>query len=799
MKLNVLMTLCVFLYSGSAFCQLTVSGKIVEESSGESLPFATVVVQGFKTGTASNVDGFFTLFNVPYDTSTLLVTYVGYERKAFKLSPEIVEGQVMIPLKPFSTSLEEVVISENAYKILKASSGISQSTISTKQLALLPSIGEVDIFRSLQLLPGVSGTNENSSGLFVRGGTPDQNLVLLDGMTVYKVDHFFGFFSAFNAKAIKDVQLYKGAFPAKYGGRTSSVVDMTGKTGSFQEAGGSLGFNLLAFNGYLEVPVSKKASLMIAGRRSFNGVLNSDVFKGLRDNLIGENEFSNVPAQENVFIAEVEPVFYFYDWNGKFSYKPTERDMITMSVYSGNDFLEESRELEARIPNTIGDMKDRALIIDIQEETDWGNTGFSGKWSRQWNPRLYTNLLVSQSEYFSKYDRDAGLALTIPVDDSTIFAGRLKTFEDNKVQDRTLRFDVEWQANAFHKFETGASLAKTSVDYLSLRNDSITVLDIDQNADYLAFYMSDTWTGIPRLTVNAGVRYAYYDRTDQYLFSPRISASYQLTDKIKLKGAYGSFYQFVNRIINENISEGSRDFWLLADGDLTKVSKSNHLIGGISYETDDWLFDVEAYYKDVADLAEFTLRFRRGDAFNPNQLFFRGDGVVRGIEFLAQKKFGQYTGWVSYSLGQVVNQFPGFNDGRKFAALHDQRHELKLIQSIDVEGWTLSATFVYGSGKPFSEPSGQYSLSLLDDRELNYIGVGDKNGSRLPAYHRLDISAHHKFDLGPTKVDLGFSVFNLYNRRNPWYFQYDFTQSPSVVTEVKYLGLVPNVSLNLEF
>ena len=166
---------------------------------------------------------------------------------------------------------------------------------------------------------------------------------------------------------------------------------------------------------------------------------------------------------------------------------------------------------------------------------------------------------------------------------------------------------------------------------------------------------------------------------------------------------------------------------------------------------------------------------------------------------MIQKKYGKYTGWVSYTLGEVINNFPGLNQGNDFYALHDQRHELKIVQSVELSGWTLSSTFIYGSGKPFSEPSGQYAIELLDGRTLNYIGVGDKNASRLTPYHRLDISVHHKFKLGKSNVDLGFSIFNLYNRKNSWYFEYDFTQNPAVITELKYLGIVPNLSLNIDF
>ncbi len=792
-------TLSLLFLTQTAIAQFTITGKVVEQGSGETLSYATVAVPNSTIGTNTNLDGFFTLFNVPSDTTILQISYVGYRVLKLTLSKEIIKSPLLIELVPLSNTLDEVVVSADAYKVLKANSGVSVSIVSAKQLALLPSIGEVDIFRSLQLLPGVSATNQSSAGLYVRGGTPEQNLVLLDGFTVYKVDHFFGFFSAFNAMAVKDVKIYKGAYPAKYGGRISSVVDMNLKTGSFEKLSGSVGANLFAFNAMVEVPINKKVAIMLAGRRSFNGVINSNLFKGLRDNLVGDNEFSNVEENDIVKINEVNPDFNFYDFNGKISYKPTEKDMITLSYYGGKDFLDESRDLKAKFPVSENDEDDRLLFIDIKSKTNWGNNGTSLKWSRQWNSKVYTNLVTARSEYFSQYNRDAYLSFSIPAKDSIIGAGSLLTFEDNKVNDFSVRFDLEWKPNAKHTVETGFSYVNTDIDYINIRDDSIKVLERREAAGYAATYLSDTWVVNDKLTIVPGIRFAHYDFTNQFFVTPRFSATYDLTKRIKLKVAYGKFYQYVNRIINENISEGSRDFWLLADNELVPVSSANHYVAGISYETNGWLFDVESYYKELKGLTEFTLRFRTAGTLDPEELFFSGKGKTQGIEFLVQKKSGQYTGWVAYTLGKVRNTFGEFNEGNPFPALHDQLHEVKIVQSFDIDDFTLAATFIYGSGKAYSKPSGKYSVELLDGRKLKYIGIGDKNAARLDPYSRLDVSAHYKFTQGKAKIDIGLSVFNVFNRRNTSYFQYDFQRDPAVITEVKYIGMTPNISFNVEF
>jgi ferric enterobactin receptor len=794
----------VFLFiSSSALAQFTLTGKVVEVGSNEPLPFASIIQKNSSKGTTTNADGYFTLVNIASDTATIVVSYIGYNSTEIKLSNQILQqNKFLIELEPSVATLTAVEVKADAFQFVNVTSGISQATLSTKQIALLPSIGEVDIFRSLQLLPGVGGTNENSSGLYVRGGTPDQNLVLLDGMTVYKVDHFFGFFSAFNANAVKDVQLYKGGFPARYGGRLSSVVDMTGKTGSFEKIRGGAGLNLLSLNAYFEMPLSKKISFLVAGRRSYTDILQSNVFQNIANTSIQNKNATgiNSNALPNTNVNSIQPLFYFYDWNSKISIRPSDKDVVTLSLYNGKDFLDQSRKYTRPL---IPGQYDRLFNATVAEKTNWGNQGISTKWSRQWSKKIYTNTLLAGSEYFSNYDRDAVLKLEIPAQDSTIFSVRQTTKENNTVRDLSARIDAEWLVSAAHKIELGASLTQSDINYKNLRNDTLLILERNQSAQYSSIYFSDNWQVGKKLSLTGGIRASYYQLTDQFLYEPRFSFAYFLTDKIKFKGAYGDYYQFVNRIINENLSEGSRDFWLMADGKQVKLSGSQHYIVGFSHETNGWLLDVEAYRKDLQNISEFSLRFRTGAQItSATQLFFTGKGYAEGVDFLLQKKQGNYTGWASYTVGRVRNTYSDFNDGKEFPAINDQLHEFKITQNYTLGAWNFSSTFIFGSGKPYSEPAGQYSLSLLDGRDLSYIGVGTKNGSRLSPYHRLDVSVHHKFMFDKArkiKGDLGLSVFNLYNRRNIWYYQYDFTQKPAVITEVTYLNITPNVSLTIDF
>lgn len=787
MQSRQLFILLLYLKGIFLYAQITVSGKVTEVGSGESLPFAVVKVKGTTYWTTTNVDGFFSLVDLKSDTATLDVSYLGFTPKNVYVESKQ-DVSLKIELEPEANQLDEVVVSANSYKVFNATAGTSTVSLSAKQISMLPSIGEPDIFRSLQMLPGVSSTNESSSGLFIRGGTPDQNLTLLDGMTVYKVDHFFGFFSAFNSNAIKDVRLFRGAFPARYGGRTSGVVELTGKTGSFEKRQGSFNMSLLSVGGHFETPIGKKLSLLIAGRRSYSEVIKGGLYKDLIGNLSSGEDFGGTALADATNIT-TEPDFYFFDWNTKLSYRPSEKDLITISTYSGKDFLDESQNVFDDITEEI------SLDYNLFELTDWGNRGASTKWSRQWSPKIYTNLLVAGSEYFSNYQRDEDITITTA--DST-FVGNRQTLEDNSVTDLSLRADLEWQVSLKTKVEFGLSYTDNQVDYTNIRDDTVDILIRDQQATYTSAYVSQE-SGIGnKLKLMTGLRLSKYELDDNLLFEPRVNLTYTLTPKFKLKSAFGIHYQFVNQIVNQNISEGSREFWLLADNELIDLGKATHYVLGAAYEVNGWLFDTEAYLKEMEGIAEFSLQFRRGED-TAEELFRIGDGIAKGIEFLVQKKQGMYTGWIAYTLSDIQNTFPDLNEGFAFRPLHYQRHELKMVHLIELDQWNFSSNFIYGSGNPFSEPDNRYEIELLDGRTLEYIGLGARNSSFNPAYIRLDLSANYQFDWGKAKSQIGLSLFNVLGRQNVWYTEYNFGQSPPIINQINYLGFTPNLLFSLKF
>ena len=775
---------------------ITISGIVKDKESGETLPFANVFVKDTNIGTTTNEDGFFTLFNVPSETSTLQVQYIGYKVEILVLNQEIVKNKIIILLIPDDNQLDEVVVSNDpGQQIVKMNKNVSQISLSPKKLASIPNLGEKDIFRAIQLIPGVSGTNESSSGLYVRGGTPDQNLVLLDGFTVYHVDHFYGFFSAFNSGAIKDIQLYKGGFPAEYGGRISSVMDLTGKTGNSNKFSLSAGLSLVSANATLEIPIGDKANLLIAGRRSYTDILKSGLYNSIFDLYNDSNQTNgNILPNFNGFQQnQTQPTFYFYDLNTKFSYKPSDKDIISISIYNGEDNLDSSRENQ----NTFGSgTEERIINSDIEDLLNWGNWGSSFRWARQWSDKLYTNVVGAYSNYFSQRKRINDISIQL-IDTTTTNKSGL--IEDNNLNDYTLRIHNEYKINSKHSLEFGGQLTKNEVDYNYSLNDSISVINQKDKGLIKTLYIQNKWSPTEKLNIIGGIRTTHFDVTNELYYEPRLSGSYQLNNKVKLKGAWGKYYQFVNRIVREDVTQGSRDFWLLANKENSPISFSQHLILGTSYEVDDWLFDVEYFEKEMTGLTEFSLRFQSALGTDPNdQLFFEGTGISRGVDFLIQKKVGKYTGWLGYTLSEVVHTFPDLSNS-PFYSLNDQRHEFKIVNVLKAGRWDLGATWVYGSGKPYTAPNGLYTITLLDGKETEYVSIGEKNGLRIDSYHRLDLSATYNFNLGSGKGEMGLSIFNLYNKTNTWYNEFEVVDNQVTETNVNYIGFTPSLFFNVSF
>lgn len=796
--------------------QRDISGYVRDGETGEALPHASVLLAGTKRGAATNTDGYFVIVNAPVGSRKLRVSYIGYATGEVELDSTAAAGNA--PLNIYLTQivyeLEGITVQGEAQTI-EVAGKVSEVVLAPAQLRSMPNIGEVDVFRSLQLLPGISGASDGSSGLYVRGGTPDQNLVLFDGMTIYHVDHFFGMFSAFNADAIKDIRVYKGGYPAEFGGRISSVVDLTGKTGSSSDYRYGVGLNLLSGNGLLEIPLHEKGSLLLSLRRSYTDVVQSSLYNKLFDFKAGDDAVQTADGPGGgggggrgggrfASVSE-RPEFYFYDFNTKLTLTPTDKDIFSLSFYRGKDNLDQSQDLSGNNFAFMGNNSDFVVGQDIsrqrEELTTWGNTGVSGKWSRRFHDRLYSSAMASYSSYFSTYDRSTGFSGSTLADSAGFFrGGGAATNEDNEVEDLTIRLDNEFHVSNSHDLKFGLGVSMFNSHYFTALNDTTQLLALETESRQANFYLQDLWSIGSNLELTVGGRGVHYDKTSELYFEPRASMLYSLSQRIKLKGAWGQYHQFVNRIANENVLEGGRDFWILADEELAP-NFAEHYIAGVSYETDDFLFDVEGYYKDLEDLLEYTRRvqyvFRDGRREEVERGFFQGDGFAKGLDVLLQKKSGKLNGWLGYSLGQVEHTFPDLNGGQAFSASHDRTHEFNLVGKYRLGDWELAATFVYATGKAYTAPISQYYVDLLDGSEFSYIHVSDKNSQRLPNYHRLDFSVSRTFFTNSAKWVAGLSVFNLYNNKNVWYRQFDLDVQPVVVTDVTMLGFTPTVFVQI--
>ena len=775
-------------YGGAASrYNLTVTGRITDKTNGEPLPFASVHADSHHTtGAATNIDGYFTLYNVPSDTVTLTVKYLGYESQNFYLSPQADLEKVFVELIPALYTFDEVVIvaeREDVLKIPELAIGVIRTTAA--KIADLPALGEKDLFRSFQLMPGISASNESSAGMYVRGGTPDQNLVLYDGFTIYHQEHLMGVFSSFNTNAVKSVQLHKGGFDAKYGGRLSSVMEIAGKTGNDKHfnIGGDVGF--LGFNAFAEMPFkNEKGTVFVAGRRSFQSFMYdkfTKVYSQGEPAMPGGGRF-NMRNQE-------KPQSYFYDLNAKITYNPTKRDIVSLSIFNGEDILDNSRN----------DFGSSSISGGITDKTNWGNTGGSLKWSRNRDNRLYSNALVSFSNYHSLRNRNNNTTRTAG---STAVMFDMNTNEDNNLWDYSLKLDNEYKITNKNKLEFGLHYSNYRIDYRYSRSDTADILNMHNKGNLLSVYMQDKMTAGEKLTVSPGIRLSYFDATSKIYAEPRLQAFYRAGGKIRFKASAGYYNQFVNRIVREDISAGSRDIWLLSDNKGIPVSGASHYVAGGSYETKDFLFDVEAYYKKLNNISEYTLRFARSffDNSGYQEFFYIGKGYSRGIDFLLQKKYGMITGWMAYTLGETRYNFPVFGDGY-FPANQDVTHEFKTVVTYKPSrSLTFSATWIYATGKPFTEPIGVYALNMPSTGRMNLMVVDKKNNARYPDYHRMDLLA--KYDLlfiRAFKSSISVSLFNLYDRSNVWYREYTYGQNVGIIeTNINLLGFTPNITLSLQ-
>jgi outer membrane cobalamin receptor len=695
------------------------------------------------------------------------------------------------------------------FEILHSIENDSRIAFTPRQISALPSLGEVDIMRSLQMYPGISVGRIGTAGLFIRGGTPDQNLITFDGMTLYHIDHFFGFFSAFNPNAVKDVQIYKGAFPVKYGGRISGIVELSGKNGDSNKKHISLSTGMLSTGMALELPLWRMGSVFLSARRSHVDYFKTPIYDMLSGYITGES-YTGVAndvalgEKSRILPQPFKPQFYFYDLNGKITLMPSKRDVVSFSVYKGLDYFDQTTDEKSEF-RLSGDSY--SFNVNLHDRSSWGNFGTSFRWSRQWQPKLFSHLFIANSIYnsetFSKSATDTTYFNTLPIINLT---------EDNQVKDTSIRLESEWSLSAKHKAELGVGASFLQTKFSTSYAEKLW--SVDQGNDVLLgnLYLQDQWTPNNKLQLTTGLRSNYFDRFNKLYYEPRIALRYLIDDDLALKTSFGQYYQFINRFINENTLDGANDFWLVV-GDSIKPASSKNLILGIHNTNAKYSFGVEAYLKVIDNLTEYNrqqtiLAEVTGNAIFENvPLFYTGRGYSQGFEISVQKKHGIITGWASYNFGKVEYTFPKINDGIPYLADHDRTHEFKCAGNYPIGPWNLSAAWVFSSGRVYTDVDHieiqnwkEVYYDTMEARDIYfYVLKGKRNQYRLPPIHWLELAVSKIITIGKINGEVNLSIFNVYNQRSVSYRRYEFWKSPVTITDVSMIGFTPSINIKFNF
>ena len=749
----------------------TVSGTVRDAGSGEELIGAAIFVPGLdNTGAVTNEYGFYSL-TLPEGRYTLTASYVGFApfEKAVQLDKDI---SLDIRLSEGALLTEVTVRAERSDdNLTRTDMGVEK--LNVREISRLPVLfGERDILKTIQLLPGIKGAGDGNSGFYVRGGGLDQNLILLDEAPVYNASHLLGFFSTFNSDAIKDATIYKGNQPAQYGGRLSSVLDVKMNEGNDRDYHVSGGIGLISSRVNVEGPiVPEKGSFLISGRRTY-----ADAFLKLsNDEDLRNNQL------------------YFYDLNAKANYRINDNNRVFLSGYFGRDVM------------GLGD----------EFGIDWGNLTGTLRWNHIFNPKLFSNTSLIFSEYDFKVKIETA---------SNDFSIR------SDIRDWNLKEELQWYPSADHKFRFGANAIHHAVTPGEIYSgDSLAFADHQLQERYAlenALWASGEWKAGPKLNIAYGLRFSaftllgpgdfytfdadrnlvetrHYDqqeavKTYAYL-EPRLSASYALGEHSSVKAAYARNAQYL-RLLSNSTPGNPTDRWTTATNNILPGLSDQVSLGWYrNFSGDRYQLSVETYYKWLSNEVDY-----RNDADLYRNPYYEADliygtGRAYGVEFYLKKQTGKFTGWLSYTLSRTERQFAEVNDGSWFPARQDRTHDLSVTGMYQLsDRWSLAANFVYYTGDAATFPSGKYSID--DNTVFLYT---ERNGYRMPPYHRLDIGATLEGKPGKKwESEWTFNIYNLYARENAYTITfeqdaYDLSRTNAVRTAL--FKMIPSVSYNFKF
>ncbi|MGM9506456.1 TonB-dependent receptor [Larkinella sp. GY13] len=782
--------------------RFTVSGYVREKGSQEALIGVNIYLPGTSTGTVTNTYGFYSLTLPAEDSVTLAFSFVGYEsvqqtvafRRNLDLNIQLTPGRL----------LSEVTVTGNRTGEEKVSESARMSTIDVpiNQIKKIPAfLGEKDVLKVLQLMPGVQKGSEGSTGIYVRGGGPDQNLVIMDDAVVYNANHLFGFFSVFNGDALKSVELIKGGFPARYGGRLSSVIEMNMKEGNKEKLHGEGGIGLIASRLTLEGPLTKKksgagsSSFLVSARRTYLDFVARPIIK----------------QQSN---GETMAGYYFYDLNAKANYDFGPKNKLYLSGYFGQD---------------------RFYVNDKKEGTNiglnWGNATATLRWNHLISEKAFSNTSLIFSNYKFQISSDE-----LNFQDQEAFSLRYSS----GIRDFSIKHDVDFYPSpqhslrfgvqsTFHRFTPSAVVLKnTDINQFKQEVDAIDVLES-------GLYAEDSWRPNSRWRINGGLRLSHFVQKQVNYFrpEPRISAAYILKPSLSVKASYALMNQYVHLLSNTGIGLPT-DLWVPTT-DRVKPQQSEQIAVGIAKDFSDkgatrgLTLTVEGYYKTMNNI----INYREGASFlllnDPTSAekvrwednVTRGKGWSYGAEVLLQKKVGRFSGWVGYTLSWTQWQFAELNFGQKFFPRYDRRHDASIVGIYEISPRiTLSGTWVYGTGQALTVPTSEYQAAthqpLYDSyysSNTPYLNLWNqveaygtqKNSFRAEPYHRMDLSVQFHKKKKHHERTWEFSVYNLYNRRNPFFYGLDTKDqgqgkpSKTVLYRYSVFPVVPSISYNFKF
>lgn len=768
-------------------------GIVYDENSGERLPYATVFSSNGDFPVSTTVNGTFVLTLPDTNLFRLRINYLGFSPLDTLISCEKMAESCYFPLNLKAQNIETIHVWGEKMEMVEFGGQAGFLSFNPKKFSDLPNFGETDVFRALQILPGISNS-ESSSQLNIRGGTSDQNLVLFDGFTLYNLDHFFGAFSALNPYVIKNIQVFKGGFESRYGERVSGIVDITGKTGNNLKPEISGGINLISGNISAEIPVSEKFTIIAAGRRAYSDMYSTFLADELINSKFGQRRAFPEP-NANI----IEPEFYFGDFNFKTTYTPNTDESISLSMYGSNDFLD----------NSNSSQRD-SLILDTKDYNRWGNYGSGFSWKKQWNGSVFSDLQIGLSGYYNKYDNQT----TVINQDGEILAepvpGKINqgiTSEENRLADYFVSLRGTWFVNPKNRADFGLSAKYNGFDYYKDAGAQFVFDDIGSSSMLYSVFFQDAYSGVKRLSVTPGIRASLYGNTGKLYVEPRLAASFQANKNLLFKMASGRYYQFLSKSSTEQTYGYNRDFWVLA-GQNHPVVSSNHFIVGAGVNLGQFEFDLEAYFKTVDGLQEYLFdQYSQQEMVpqgnqqrasvkevnpEPFSRFICGKGKAYGIDFLAKYENHSFNSLLAYSFSRANRNFTEINNNENIPALYNHAHELKWTNVWQAGKWHFSTLMVYTSGKP-------YIVSSAKDENFQVA----RAYSSLPDYYRLDFSANYELNIRRVNLKPGVSIINLFNTDN----YYDaFTRRIFVnnsfideTTLIKSPGLTFNFFVNFRF